>query len=387
MMTKEETMFPDLSREETKRYSRHLLLPDVGLDGQRKLKNSSILIVGLGGLGSPAALYLAAAGIGRLGLLDYDTVDASNLQRQVIHGTGKIGEAKVISARDRLADLNPLVEVEPYEDILTSENAIEIISKYDLVLDGTDNFPTRYLLNDACAMLGKPYVYGSIYRFDGQVSVFDAKTGPCYRCLFPDPPPPGLVPTCADGGVLGVLPGTIGTLQATEALKIILGIGQPLIGKLLIYEALEARFQTIQLRKNPHCKMCGEHPEIDHLIDYDEFCGLTNESGPAMSYEISPRDLDARLKAGDPIHLVDVREPVEQQVSKIAGAELIPLGELSLHLDRFKPDEEIVVFCRTGNRSERAAQVLIGAGFTRVNSLRGGINAWASEIEPALFQY
>jgi adenylyltransferase/sulfurtransferase len=384
-------MLPVLTREETQRYSRHLLLPDVGLDGQRKLKNSSVLIVGAGGLGSPAALYLAAAGVGRLGLIDFDVVDASNLQRQVLHGSGKIGEAKVISARERLADLNPLVAVEPYEDILTSQNALEIISKYDLVLDGTDNFPTRYLLNDACAMLGKPYVYGSIYRFDGQVSVFDARQGPCYRCLFPEPPPPGIVPTCADGGVLGVLPGTIGTLQATEALKLILGIGRPLIGHLLLYEALETHFQTIQLRKNPRCKMCGEHPQIDHLIDYDAFCGLGIESGLSGGapgdFELGPRELAARMKEGTALRLVDVREPVEQQVSQIAGAELIPLGELSLRFDQFAPEDEIVVFCRTGSRGERAVQMLAGAGFTHVKNLRGGINAWAREIDPNLYTY
>lgn len=380
-------MLPELSRDEILRYSRHLLIPDVRLEGQRKLKAASVLIIGTGGLGSPVALYLAAAGIGRIGLVDYDRVDATNLQRQVIHGTSSVGKLKVESAKARMLDLNPLIDVQVYNEPFTSENALSIAADYDILIDGTDNFPTRYLVNDTCVLLGKPNVYGSIYRFEGQVSVFDARQGPCYRCLFPEPPPPGLVPSCAEGGVLGVLPGTIGTLQATEALKLILGIGTPLIGKLMLYDALEMSFQFVRLRKNPHCKVCGPNPELTHLIDYEEFCGVPghdhDQSSVGGGWDIEPRELADCLKHGDTIELIDVREPHEQEISHIQGAKLIPLGELAGQLSQLDSAKEMVVFCRSGSRSARALELLTGAGFRKVKNLRGGINAWAREVDPS----
>ncbi|MCL4560378.1 MAG: molybdopterin-synthase adenylyltransferase MoeB [Chloroflexi bacterium] len=379
-------MLPELTHEEILRYSRHLLIPDVGLEGQRKLKAASVLLIGTGGLGSPAALYLAAAGIGRIGLVDYDVVDTSNLQRQVIHGTNRLGDLKVESARDRILDLNPDIQVDVYNEPFTSENAMRIAEDYDILLDGTDNFPTRYLVNDVCVLMGKPNVFGSIFRFEGQVSVFDAKRGPCYRCLFPEPPPPGLVPSCAEGGVLGVLPGTIGTLQATETIKLILGIGKPLIGRLLLYDALDTTFQFVNLRKNPHCKVCGPEPEVTHLIDYEEFCGVPghdHDMGSAgVEWDIEPLELARRLEAGEAIHLVDVREPVELAVSRIPGEDLIPLGELAANLSRLDSAEEMVLFCRSGTRSARALQVLVSAGFRKVKNLRGGINAWVQDVDP-----
>ncbi len=384
-------MLPNLTHDEILRYSRHLLIPEVGLEGQRKLKAASVLLIGTGGLGSPAALYLAAAGVGHIGLVDYDVVDNSNLQRQVIHGTSKLGQLKVESARERMLDLNPEIEVEVYNEPFTSENAMRIAEDYDVLVDGTDNFPTRYLVNDTCVLLGKPNVYGSIFRFEGQVSVFDARQGPCYRCLFPEPPPPGLVPSCAEGGVLGVLPGTIGTLQTTEALKLILGIGTPLIGKLLLYDALDMSFQFVRLRKNPECKVCGPHPEVTHLIDYEEFCGVPghdhDEGSAGEGWDIEPQELARRLNNGNSIRLIDVREPNELEISRLPHAELIPLGQLAAHLKELDSAQEIVLFCRSGSRSTRALELLVSAGFRKVKNLRGGINAWAQEVDPTLPRY
>ena len=378
----------DLSQEELFRYSRHLLIPEVGLEGQRKLKAASVLMVGTGGLGSPIGLYLAAAGIGRIGIVDYDVVDDSNLQRQVIHDTGRLGNLKVESARQRMLDLNPHIRVEAYNEVFSSDNAARIAEGYDILVDGTDNFPTRYLLNDLCAMTGRPYVYGSIFRFEGQVSVFDARVGPCYRCLFPEPPPPGSVPGCAEGGVFGVLPGTVGTIQATEVIKLILGIGETLVGKLVLYDALDMSFQTVQLRKNPRCKVCGDSPEITTLIDYEQFCGVPARGHqlPAVP-EISPRELEQLLRSGTVVTLLDVREPIEQQVSSLQGAVNIPSGLLPVRLNALPRDQEIIVYCRTGARSARAVSELLSAGFTRARNLKGGINAWAAQIDPAMKRY
>jgi sulfur-carrier protein adenylyltransferase/sulfurtransferase len=384
-------MIPQLSQEEVLRYSRHLLIPEVGLEGQRKLKAASVLIVGTGGLGSPVALYLAAAGIGRIGIVDYDQVDDSNLQRQVIHGTSRVGELKVESARQRMVDLNPYIQVDAYNAVFNSENAEGIAASYDLIVDGTDNFPTRYLINDLSVMTGKPYIYGSIFRFEGQVSVFDARVGPCYRCLFPEPPPPGMVPSCAEGGVFGVLPGTVGTIQATEVIKRILGMGESLVGKLLLYDALDMSFQMIKLRKNPSCKVCGPHPSITHLIDYEAFCGVpakeTHNDRLDAEWNMEPAELAEKLKQGSKLCLVDVREPVELQVSQIPGAVVIPLGQLASRLSELDPEQDIVIFCRTGVRSSRALQILLSAGYKSVRNLRGGINAWAREIDPQVLQY
>ena len=380
-------MLPGLSHEEILRYSRHLLIPQVGLEGQRKLKAASMLVIGAGGLGSPVALYLAAAGVGHIGMVDYDLVDSSNLQRQVIHGTSGIGELKVMSARQRMLDLNPGIQVDAYHEPLKSSNAMQIARDYDLIIDCTDNFPTRYLTNDVCVFLGIPNVYGSIYRFDGQVSVFDARRGPCYRCLFPEPPPPGLVPSCSDGGVLGVLPGTIGTLQANEALKLILGIGEPLIGRLLLYDALDMSFEFVRLRKNPNCRVCGQNPEVTELIDYEAFCGFPGheqgEGKVGADWDISAGELAARIKQGDSLKLLDVREPHELEISRIEGATLIPLGQLAARLSELDSAEEMVVFCRSGTRSARALEVLHSAGFRKVKNLKGGINAWVREVDPS----
>jgi molybdopterin/thiamine biosynthesis adenylyltransferase/rhodanese-related sulfurtransferase len=381
-------MYPELSHSEILRYSRHLLIPEVGLEGQRNLKSASILVIGTGGLGSPVALYLAAAGIGRIGLVDYDVVDFSNLQRQVIHGTSGLGTLKVESARKRMLDLNPDIQVDVYNEPFTSENAMRIAQDYDILIDGTDNFPTRYLVNDVCVFLGKANVYGSIFRFDGQVSVFDAKQGPCYRCLFPEPPPPGLVPSCAEGGVLGVLPGTIGTLQATEALKLILGIGDPLIGRLMLYNALDMSFEFVKLRKNPRCKVCGPDPEVTELIDYEAFCGVPGhdheEGAVGGGWDIEAPELAERLQNGNHIHLIDVREPHELEISHIEGAQLIPLGQLASRLSELDSAEEMVLFCKAGTRSARALELLVSAGFRKVKNLKGGINAWAREVDPSL---
>jgi len=382
-------MLPDLSHDEISRYARHLILPDVGVEGQKRLKAARVLLVGAGGLGSPVALYLAAAGVGHIGLVDFDVVDVTNLQRQILHGTKDIGRSKLASARDRIADINPFVELTTYDTALTSQNALGIIEQYDLVVDGTDNFPTRYLVNDACVMLGKPNVYGSIFRFEGQASVFSTGDGPCYRCLFPQPPPPGMVPSCAEGGVLGVLPGLIGTIQATETIKLILGIGEPLVGRLLLVDALGAQFRTVKVRKNPACPACGTH-EITTLIDYDEFCGMKPEAGSRRPDdpmpEITPLELSERLRAGD-VDLIDVREPHEWDIARIPGARLIPMGEFpgaSSELDR---DRDIVVQCRSGVRSGKVVRQLQAAGFTRVWNLAGGILRWSDDVDASVPKY
>lgn len=384
-------MLPDLSHEEILRYSRHLMIPEVGLEGQRKLKASSVLIIGTGGLGSPAALYLSAAGVGHIGIVDYDTVDSSNLQRQILHGTGNVGVLKVESARERMHDLNPGITVEIYNEPFTSTNALQIASGYDVIVDGSDNFPTRYLTNDLCVFTKKPNIYGAVFRFDGQASVFDARNGPCYRCLFPEPPPPGLVPSCADAGVLGVLPGTIGTIQATETIKIILGIGTSLSGRLVLFNALDMSFEFVALKKNPNCKVCGSTPEITSLIDYDAFCGVPGighmYEGVGDDWDISAKELVGQIKSGKQIHLIDVREPHELEISAIAGAQNIPLGEFSRFLSDLDSSQEIVLFCKTGSRSRRALEILLSAGFKRVKHLRGGINAWAREVNTELPEY
>ncbi len=378
-----EPNLPPLSREEIRRYSRHLLLREVGMKGQRRLKGASVLIVGVGGLGSPVALYLAAAGVGRIGLVDDDVVDVTNLQRQVLYSTSEAGQPKVLAAQKRLQDLNPDITIEAYQEPLTSANAMDIAKHYDVLVDCSDNFPTRYLVNDVAVLLGKPNVYGAIYRFEGQVSVFDAREGPCYRCLFPEPPPPHLRPTCGQVGVLGVLPGVIGTLQATETLKVLLGIGEPLIGRLMLYDALSASFQTIQLHKNPHCKICGENPEITELIDYEAFCGVGGFDVP----EVTPRELAVRLKSGEPLLLLDVREPNELDLARIPGAVHIPLSELLDRVNELDPDREIVVVCLAGNRSAVAADLLRESGFHKVSHLAGGLRAWAKEVDPDLLVY
>ena len=379
----------ELSNEEIARYSRHLIMPEVALDGQKKLKTARVLTVGTGGLGSPLALYLAAAGVGTLGVVDFDIVDESNLQRQIIHGTSDIGRPKIESARDRITDMNPNVKVEAYEEPLTSENALEIFKDYDIIVDGTDNFPTRYLVNDACVLLGKPNVYGSIFRFEGQASVFYAKEGPCYRCLYPEPPPPGLVPSCAEGGVLGILPGAIGTIQATETVKLILGIGDPLIGRLLLYDALGMSFRQMKLRKDPNCPVCGENPTVTELIDYQEFCGIPQANAQEAANEvpeISVQDLKQKLDNGESVNVLDVREPHEYEVANI-GARLIPLGELPQRLVELDQDENFAVHCKTGGRSARAVKLLQDAGFQNVYNVKGGINAWSEEIDPSIPKY
>lgn len=388
------TVLPSLSNEEVARYSRHLIMPEVGMEGQRKLKASSILLIGAGGLGSPLGLYLAAAGIGRLGLVDFDVVDASNLQRQVLHGTKDVGRPKLDSARDRLKDINPHVEVETYGFALKSDNALDVVRKYDVIIDGTDNFQTRYLANDASVLLGKPNVYGSIFRFDGQASVFyPAAGGPCYRCLYPEPPPPGLVPSCAEGGVLGILPGIIGIIQATEAIKLILGQGEPLIGRLLLFDALKMKFKELKLKRNPECPLCGENPTIKELIDYDQFCGVgTHEEEEQVAddgWEISVTDLKKRLDRGDKLTIIDVREPHEWQISNLEkyGSRLIPLGQIKDRLSEINPDEEIMLHCKMGGRSAKAYEILKNAGYTRIKNVKGGITAWADEVDKRMPKY
>lgn len=380
-----------LSAEERARYSRHLSLPQVGLEGQMKLREARIAVVGAGGLGAPVGLYLAAAGIGTIGLIDDDAVDVTNLQRQVLYTEADVGRAKTEAAAERLNRLNPHVRVVQHRVRLTSGNALDVLAHYDVVIDGTDNFPTRYLVNDACVLLGKPYVYGSIFRFDGQVSVFDARTGPCYRCLFREPPPPDLVPNCAEGGVLGVLPGIIGSAQALEAMKIVVGTGETLAGRLAVFDALTFRWRELKLRKNPDCPVCGDHPTITGLIDYDEFCGTKGPSmeQPAGVAELTAEDLKRRLDAGEPIALIDVREPFEWQISNLEaeGARLIPMGELIDRLDELDPAAETVFYCRTGARSRRVAEYLAANGFARVANLKGGINAWATDVDPSLPTY
>jgi adenylyltransferase/sulfurtransferase len=377
---------PVLSHEEILRYSRHLILPDVGVDGQKKLKAARVLLVGAGGLGSPAALYLAAAGVGTLGVVDFDVVDKTNLQRQILHGTSTVGMPKLASATARIRDLNPNVRVEPFETRLTSENALEIIREFDIVADGTDNFPTRYLVNDACVLLDKPNVYGSIFRFEGQASVFHAKRGPCYRCLYAEPPPPGLVPSCAEGGVLGVLPGIIGSIQAMETIKLILGAGEPLIGRLVLFDALKLQFRELKLEKDPDCPVCGTHPTVTELIDYQAFCGI----GAEPSYdgvEMSAQELHDEWQRNPDLLVLDVREPHEHEIAHIEGAVLIPLGELPARLGELDGHREIVTHCHHGARSLKALDILRAAGFSKVRSLRGGIDAWAVNVDPSLPRY
>jgi molybdopterin/thiamine biosynthesis adenylyltransferase/rhodanese-related sulfurtransferase/proteasome lid subunit RPN8/RPN11/molybdopterin converting factor small subunit len=384
---------PALSSDEVKRYSRHLIMPEVGMDGQRKLKAASVLCIGAGGLGSPVAMYLAAAGLGRIGIVDFDVVDFSNLQRQLLHGTPDVGRSKLQSARDRLHALNPNVQIDTYETALSSQNALKMFEPYDVIIDGTDNFPTRYLVNDACVLAGKPNAYGSIFRFEGQASVFGTKDGPCYRCLYPEPPPPGLVPSCAEGGVLGVLPGIIGTIQATEAIKLILGVGEPLIGRFLIYDALRMRFRELKLRKDPDCPVCGTHPTVKALIDYEQFCGVRPapqqpvQTGAVSEFEITPVDLKRRLDAKEDVLVLDVREPQEYQINRIPGSTLIPLGELPRRYQELDPDQEIVTQCKMGQRSAKAADFLRTVGFTRVKNLRGGILAWIDQVDSSQPKY
>src|SRR5262245_19828123 len=392
MTTATETL-PQLTNDEIKRYSRHLIMPEVGIDGQRRLKAGKVLCIGAGGLGSPAAMYLAAAGIGTIGLVDFDVVDFSNLQRQIIHGTPDVGRSKLASARDRIHAINPHIQIDTYENALSSENALKLFEPYDVILDGTDNFPTRYLTNDACVLLQKPNAYGSIFRFEGQASVFAMKDGPCYRCLYPEPPPPGLVPSCAEGGVLGVLPGVIGVIQATEALKLIAKIGEPLIGRFLIYDALRMHFRELKLRKDPDCPVCGTHPTIKKLIDYEQFCGLkpaASEAAPVTTIdalEISAVELKRRLDRGDKLRIIDVREPNEWQINRIPGAQLIPLGEIPRRYAELDPDEELVMQCKVGGRSAKAADFLRSVGFKRVLNLRGGILEWIDKVDPTLPKY
>ena len=379
-----------LAQDELLRYSRHLILPDVGVPGQEKLKAARVLLIGAGGLGSPAALYLAAAGVGNLGLVDFDNVDVTNLQRQILHGTKDVGRSKLVSARERIRDVNPHVRLETYETALTSKNALDILSGYDIVVDGTDNFATRYLVNDACVLLGKPNVYGSIFRFEGQASVFALPDGPCYRCLFPEPPPPGLVPSCAEGGVLGVLPGLVGTIQATETIKLIVGVGDPLSGRLLLIDTLGMEFRTVRVRKDPTCPACGTR-EIQALMDYEQFCGVRSaEAEPravAGFVEISPRELTARLSRGEELQLIDVREQFEWDIIRIPGARLVPLATLPEVAETLDRDREVVVYCKGGSRSRAAASHLADAGFRRVANLTGGVLRWRDDVDPALPRY
>jgi adenylyltransferase/sulfurtransferase len=378
---------PTLTNDEILRYSRHLIIPEVGVEGQRRLKAARVLMVGAGGLGSPVGLYLAAAGVGTLGIVEPDVVDVTNLQRQVLHGTKDVGGKKVESARDRIHDLNPHVEVVAHETWLSSENALEIIGQYDLVVDGTDNFATRYLVNDACVILGKPNVYGSIFRFEGQSTVFCTDEGPCYRCLYPEPPPPGLVPSCAEGGVLGILPGLLGTVQATEAVKLVTGVGEPLIGRLLLVDAARMDFRTVRLRRNPRCPACGTH-EIKALIDYQQFCGIRGaeedvEGIPAMTVA----ELDERRRQGTDLDLVDVREPHEWDIARIEGARLAPLSRFAESLRTFDSARDVVLYCKSGGRSAKAVRQLQEAGFRRVWNLQGGILRWSEEIDPTVPRY
>ena len=381
---------PALSKQEVLRYSRHLIMPEVGMEGQLKLKRAKVLMIGSGGLGAPLGLYLAAAGVGRLGIVDFDTVDFTNLQRQVTFGTNDVGRKKLEAARERLSNLNLEIQIDTFETRLTSDNALDILRDYDIVVDGTDNFPTRYLVNDACVLLGKPNVYGSIFRFEGQASIFGYPGGPCYRCLYPEPPPPGLVPSCAEGGVLGVLPGIIGCIQAMETIKLIVGKGEPLVGRLLLFDALGMRFRELKLRKNPECPVCGEHPTVTKLIDYAEFCGIRGEEAPAQISaavpEITPKQLKQRLDRGDDLYILDVREPHEYQICNLNG-HLIPLGELPKRVSELDSSREIVAHCRSGKRSAEAVEVLTKAGFRKIWNLKGGILAWSDEVDPSVPKY
>jgi adenylyltransferase/sulfurtransferase len=394
MATKTQTVdakakFTNLSKEEILRYSRHLIMPEVGMDGQLKLKNAKVLLIGTGGLGAPLGLYLAAAGVGKLGLVDFDVVDSTNLQRQVTFGAQDVGTPKTIAAKNRLSSLNSDIEIETYETKLESSNALELFKDYDFIVDGTDNFPTRYLVNDACILLGKQNVYGSIFRFEGQATVFGAPDGPCYRCLYPEPPPPGLVPSCAEGGVLGVLPGIIGSIQAMETIKLIIGRGDSLAGRLLLFDALGMKFRELKLRKNPDCPVCGKNPTITKLIDYYEFCGVRGEEAPAPDIqvpEITPRELKSRLDRGDDLFILDVREPHEYQICNLNG-HLIPLGDLTRRAHELDSSKEIVAHCRSGKRSAEAVDFLRKAGFRKILNLKGGILAWSDEVDPSVPKY
>jgi sulfur-carrier protein adenylyltransferase/sulfurtransferase len=380
-----------LDKMQIQRYSRHLIMPEVGMEGQRKLRRARVLVVGAGGLGSPALSYLAASGVGTIGIVDFDVVDLTNLQRQIIYTTDDVGRPKLEAATERIRGINPEVRVRTHAARLTSDNALQILGDYDVVVDGTDNFPTRYLVNDACVMLGKPDVYGSVFRFDGQASVFCLPDGPCYRCVYPAPPPPGLVPSCAEGGVLGVLPGIIGTIQATEAVKLILGKGESLAGRLLVLDGMKMRFRELKLGKDPECPVCGEHPTVTKLVDYEQFCGSRVEEAEGESigdeWEIPPRTLRERLGKGEEIVVLDVRNPEETQISRIEGSILIPLGELPERVAELSTADQIVVYCRVGGRSAKAVELLRSVGFRKVKSLAGGINAWADEVDPAMSKY
>jgi sulfur-carrier protein adenylyltransferase/sulfurtransferase len=377
-----------LDRDEVRRYSRHLIIPDVATAGQKRLKNAKVLVVGAGGLGSPALMYLAAAGVGTLGIVDFDVVDETNLQRQIIHGQRDIGRPKAESARESVAEINPYVTVNVHTERLESANALDLFRPYDLIIDGTDNFATRYLVNDACVLLGKPYVWGSIYRFDGQASVFWSEHGPCYRCLYPEPPPPGMVPSCAEGGVLGVLCASIGSIQVTEAIKVLTGVGEPLVGRLMVYDALEMNYRTINVRKDPNCPVCGEHPTVTELIDYDEFCGVVSDAAQraAADATITAPELRDMMDAGKEIYLVDVREPAEYEIVKIPGSVLIPNREIlsGEALSSLPLDKSVVLYCRTGVRSAEALAAVKAAGFRDAVHVQGGVTAWAQQVDPSL---
>ena len=390
-----------LTKDEILRYSRHLILPEVSMEGQLKLKSAKVLMVGAGGLGAPLGLYLAASGVGRIGIVDFDVVDFTNLQRQVIHGTKDVGKKKLDSAAESMLDINPYMTVDKFDTAITSENALDIIKDYDMVVDGTDNFPTRYLINDACVLLKKPNVYGSIFRFEGQATIFAYPGGPCYRCLYPEPPPPGLVPSCAEGGVLGILPGTIGMIQATETVKLILGVGETLVGRLLLFDALAMRFRELKLRRNPECPVCGDHPSIHELIDYHQFCGVPNpaevaamseksaekQAGFMSDTEIDAVALKARLDRGDKFQFIDVREPNEYQIASIPGAKLIPLGDVPKRVGELDPNTEVIVHCKMGGRSAKACDFLRQSGFKNVKNMLGGITAWSDKIDPSVPKY
>jgi len=382
---------PTLSKEEILRYSRHLILPEVGMEGQLKLKAAKVLLIGTGGLGAPLGMYLAAAGIGRIGLVDFDVVDFSNLQRQVIHGTKDVGRKKLDSAADTMLDINPFLQIDKFDTALSSENALDIIKDYDYVIDGTDNFPTRYLVNDACVLLGKVNVYGSIFRFEGQSTVFGYPGGPCYRCLYPEPPPPGLVPSCAEGGVLGVLPGIIGVIQATECVKLILGKGEPLVGRLMLYDALNMKFRELKLRRNPECPLCGDNRTITKLIDYQQFCGIPQHQ-PELENTVNETEIDvvalkARIDKGDKFVFIDVREVHEYQIASIPGTKLMPLGDFPKHAAELNPDDEIIIHCKMGGRSGKACDFLRQNGFKKVLNVKGGILAWSQKVDPSVPQY